>query len=333
VLKRSALEEVGGVAVETVTEDAHTARCIGAATRPRTCDRAGRGLDREPGGPREQRIRWARGMAQIFRIDNPFVGRGPGLIQRICYGNAMLHFFYGIPRLVFLTIPLAYLFFICTSSTRRRSRSRATWSRTSCSRTSRTRGCRALPPFVLGRSLRVGARVVHRAADHRRVLQPEARQVQRDRQGRQDRRRLRRLVDLEAVSRAVRAQRAGDRGRVVAARGRPGRRGHDDARLDRIQPRDARAALAVARETKQVRVTHRIAMRVPATLLLADGTTAACFTSDYSTGGLGLEAVPGLSLAVGDMLTVCVTRGDRPFPFPVRVSRVTPTHVGVSSTR
>ena len=34
-----------------------------------------------------------------------------GLIQRICYGNAMLHFFYGIPRLVFLTIPLAYLFF------------------------------------------------------------------------------------------------------------------------------------------------------------------------------------------------------------------------------
>ncbi|CAG9199216.1 putative LigA [Burkholderia vietnamiensis] len=101
----------------------------------------------------------------------------------------------------------------------------------------------ALPPFVLGRSLRVGARVVHRAADHRRVLQPEARQVQRDRQGRQDRRRLRRLVDLEAVSRAVRAQRAGDRGRAVAARGRPGRRGHDDphhARLDRIQPRDAR---------------------------------------------------------------------------------------------
>ncbi|HDR9342452.1 TPA: PilZ domain-containing protein, partial [Burkholderia multivorans] len=90
------------------------------------------------------------------------------------------------------------------------------------------------------------------------------------------------------------------------------------------------AALAVARETKQVRVTHRIAMRVPATLLLADGTTAACFTSDYSTGGLGLDAVPGLSLAVGDRLQVCVSRGDRSFPFPVRVSRVTPTHVGVS---
>lgn len=45
------------------------------------------------------------------------------------------------------------------------------------------------------------------------------------------------------------------------------------------------AALAVAREAKQVRVTHRVAMRVPATLLLADGTTAACHTKDYSAGG------------------------------------------------
>ena len=31
--------------------------------------------------------------------------------QRICYGNAMLHFFYGIPRLIFLTAPLTYLYF------------------------------------------------------------------------------------------------------------------------------------------------------------------------------------------------------------------------------
>ncbi|MCW0134270.1 UDP-forming cellulose synthase catalytic subunit, partial [Burkholderia pseudomallei] len=43
--------------------------------------------------------------------DNPFLGRGLGFVQRICYGNAMLHFFYGIPRLIFLTMPLAYLFF------------------------------------------------------------------------------------------------------------------------------------------------------------------------------------------------------------------------------
>jgi cellulose synthase (UDP-forming) len=58
-----------------------------------------------------QRIRWARGMAQIFRLDNPLLGKGLTLFQRLCYSNAMLHFFYGIPRLIFLTMPIAYLYF------------------------------------------------------------------------------------------------------------------------------------------------------------------------------------------------------------------------------
>ncbi|RML93631.1 Cellulose synthase, catalytic subunit, partial [Pseudomonas syringae pv. maculicola] len=58
-----------------------------------------------------QRIRWARGMAQIFRTDNPLLGKGLSIGQRLCYANSMLHFFYGLPRLVFLTAPLAYLLF------------------------------------------------------------------------------------------------------------------------------------------------------------------------------------------------------------------------------
>ena len=56
-----------------------------------------------------QRIRWARGMVQIFRLDNPLFGKGLKLAQRICYVNAMLHFLSGIPRLIFLTAPLAFL--------------------------------------------------------------------------------------------------------------------------------------------------------------------------------------------------------------------------------
>ena len=50
-------------------------------------------------------------MAQIFRVDNPLLGRGLSLMQRLCYTNAMLHFFYGLPRIIFLTAPLAFLFF------------------------------------------------------------------------------------------------------------------------------------------------------------------------------------------------------------------------------
>jgi cellulose synthase (UDP-forming) len=58
-----------------------------------------------------QRIRWARGMAQIFRLDNPLMGKGLSIPQRLCYINAMLHFLSGIPRIVFLTAPLALIYF------------------------------------------------------------------------------------------------------------------------------------------------------------------------------------------------------------------------------
>lgn len=114
IIKRGPLLEVGGVAVETVTEDAHTAlklNRLGYNTAyleiPQAAGLATESLSAHVG----QRIRWARGMAQIARIDNPMLGPGLKFGQRLCYLNAMLHFFYGLPRLVFLTAPLAYLLF------------------------------------------------------------------------------------------------------------------------------------------------------------------------------------------------------------------------------
>ncbi|HTK01278.1 MAG TPA: UDP-forming cellulose synthase catalytic subunit [Bordetella sp.] len=114
ILRRGPLEEVGGVAVETVTEDAHTALKLSRAGYntaflgiPQAAGLATESLSAHIG----QRVRWARGMAQIFRVDNPLIGKGLSFGQRLCYLNAMLHFFYGLPRIVFLTAPLAYLFF------------------------------------------------------------------------------------------------------------------------------------------------------------------------------------------------------------------------------
>lgn len=114
VLKRSVLDEVGGIAIETVTEDAHTAlkmHRLGYTTAYLAIPQAAGFATESLGGHVGQRIRWARGMAQIFRLDNPLLGPGLKLAQRLCYANAMLHFFYGLPRLVFLTAPLAYLVF------------------------------------------------------------------------------------------------------------------------------------------------------------------------------------------------------------------------------
>jgi len=114
VIRRGPLLEVGGIAVETVTEDAHTALKLNRLSYntaylaiPQAAGLATESLSGHIG----QRIRWARGMAQICRVDNPLLGRGLKLGQRLCYLNAMLHFFYGLPRLIFLTAPLSFLLF------------------------------------------------------------------------------------------------------------------------------------------------------------------------------------------------------------------------------
>ena len=112
VLRRTALQEIGGFAVDTVTEDAHTSLRL----HRRGWDSAYLKLPLAAGLATErlaqhigQRIRWARGMIQILRIDNPLFGRGLTLGQRVCYLQAMGHFLFAIPRIVFLTSPLAYL--------------------------------------------------------------------------------------------------------------------------------------------------------------------------------------------------------------------------------
>ncbi|MCR4459325.1 UDP-forming cellulose synthase catalytic subunit [Pseudescherichia sp. L3] len=114
VIRRSALEAIGGFAVETVTEDAHTALKM---------QRLGWGsafidIPLAAGLATErlvlhiiQRTRWARGMTQIFRLDNPLFGRGLTFQQRLCYLSAMLYYQFAIPRIIFLTAPLAYLLF------------------------------------------------------------------------------------------------------------------------------------------------------------------------------------------------------------------------------
>lgn len=114
VMRRSSLDAVGGVAVESVTEDALTAlkmNRLGFNTAylavPQAAGLATENLSRHIG----QRTRWARGMAQIIRTNNPLLGKGLKIGQRLCYLSAMLHFFFGLPRVVFLTAPLAYLFF------------------------------------------------------------------------------------------------------------------------------------------------------------------------------------------------------------------------------
>lgn len=114
VIRRSALEEIGGFAVETVTEDAHTALKL----QRRGWGSAFLDIPLAAGLATErlvlhviQRTRWARGMTQIFRLDNPLFGRGLTIQQRLCYLSAMLYYQFALPRIAFVTAPLAYLLF------------------------------------------------------------------------------------------------------------------------------------------------------------------------------------------------------------------------------
>jgi cellulose synthase (UDP-forming) len=114
VLRRSALDEIGGIAVETVTEDAHTSlrmQMNGWNTAYINIPQAAGLATERLSGHVKQRIRWARGMIQIMRTDNPLFAKGLTAAQRLCYFNAMSHFLYALPRLIFLTAPLIYLIF------------------------------------------------------------------------------------------------------------------------------------------------------------------------------------------------------------------------------
>ncbi len=112
VIRRCALMEIGGIAVETVTEDAHTSLRLqrrGWNTAYISLPMIGGLATATLSDHITQRIRWARGMVQILRVENPLFASGLSFAQRLCYFNCMIHFLYALPRLVFLTSPLVYL--------------------------------------------------------------------------------------------------------------------------------------------------------------------------------------------------------------------------------
>ena len=114
VLRRAALDEVGGISTESVTEDSHTSVKMsskGWSSSFLGIPLAGGLATSTLRDHLRQRIRWARGMTQVLRRSNPLFLRGLTIPQRICYFNSVIHFLHAAPRLVFLTAPLAYLMF------------------------------------------------------------------------------------------------------------------------------------------------------------------------------------------------------------------------------
>ncbi len=112
VLRREALVEVGGVATDTVVEDAHTSLRLNAAGWRVAYHNEVMALGLAPeeiGAFVVQRGRWARGSLQMLRLDPPLFRRGLSLSQRLEYMASCLHFLEGPQRLVGLMIPAIVL--------------------------------------------------------------------------------------------------------------------------------------------------------------------------------------------------------------------------------
>ncbi|MCK7595723.1 UDP-forming cellulose synthase catalytic subunit [Microbulbifer sp. CAU 1566] len=112
LLRRSAINEIGGFATETVTEDAHTSLRLHQMGWNSAYFKLPLAAGLATGALREhvqQRLRWGRGMLQIFRLDNPLLIPGLGWSQRLCYLSAMVNFLFPLPRIVLLTAPVVYL--------------------------------------------------------------------------------------------------------------------------------------------------------------------------------------------------------------------------------
>jgi cellulose synthase (UDP-forming) len=318
--------EIGGIAVETVTEDAHTALKLhrrgytsAYINRPLAAGLATESLSAHVG----QRIRWARGMAQIFRLDNPLGGPGLSLWQRLCYSTAMLHFFFGLPRLVFLTAPMAYLFF--------------EWHVINAHA-----GLLAL--YVVPYILLSNIANAHLQGESRHTFWADVYETV--------------LAAYLALPTAKAMLRPHAGGFNVTAKGGLVARSYFDwvistpysllvllnlaafvmgwLRMFIFNVHETGtvalnlawttysllilgAAMGVASETRQVRRTHRVQTRLDAVLYLDNGQAVHCDCVDYSMTGLGLRIPEGLGLRPGDQVHVSLWADAQEHSFATRV--------------
>ncbi|RAR48348.1 cellulose synthase (UDP-forming) [Paraburkholderia unamae] len=338
LLRRSMVEEIGGIAVETVTEDAHTAlklHRLGYTTAYLAIPQAAGLATESLSGHIGQRIRWARGMTQIFRVDNPLLGKGLSFGQRLCYLNAMMHFFYGVPRLVFLTAPLSFLFFgahVIQAS-------------------AATIALFALPHMFHANVTNSRMQGAFRHSFWAEVYESV----------------LASYITAPTLLALINPK----LGKFnVTAKGGKIAENYFDWAISRpylvllllnllgfgfgiwhihaywhvtsevnttilnlawtaYNSLILGASMAAANERKQVRSVHRVAMTMPVMLRFGTGRTLACETLDYSEGGVGVKLPQNISVPLHEPVTVSLFRGDEEYAFRATVSFTEPGRAGL----
>lgn len=112
MLRRSAIESIGGFSTDTLTEDAETS--LDAFSHGYTSVYLGvplvSGLQPDTfSGFIKQRSRWAQGMWQILLLKNPWRRRGLSVVQRLMYTNFALYWGFPLSRLCLMLMPMLAL--------------------------------------------------------------------------------------------------------------------------------------------------------------------------------------------------------------------------------
>ena len=114
ILRKKYLQEVGGIAGDTITEDAETALELHSRGYESYYYPRGMVYGLQPETFSAfiiQRSRWAQGMIQIFLLKTPFLRKGLKWHQKLGYLNSNIFWFFSFARVIFLIAPLLFLFF------------------------------------------------------------------------------------------------------------------------------------------------------------------------------------------------------------------------------
>jgi cellulose synthase (UDP-forming) len=112
VIRRKALDEIGGFATGTVTEDIHTSLRLHKRGWSSVYYARSLAFGLAPSTPipfLKQRLRWGQGAMQVWRKEGILFSRGLSLKQRASYLATMLAYFEGWQRLVFFLAPVIVL--------------------------------------------------------------------------------------------------------------------------------------------------------------------------------------------------------------------------------
>ena len=113
IIRRSALEAIGGFASQTIIEDMETTMQFHAHGYKSAYHRETLAYGLAPGAAgayHVQRLRWGQGAMQILRKLKPLTMRGLTLQQRIAYFAGTACYFEGWQKAVFYLMPLFYFF-------------------------------------------------------------------------------------------------------------------------------------------------------------------------------------------------------------------------------